>query len=621
MVMAASSVAISLPFAGMLAWTPFVLVGASGFFSAAGSRRLGWLALGAVAWGQVATSHLSHGLVMATGMVAAYVLARSIHEVRAGSLSARTAALLGVGFLAFLPLANLAILIPRFALLDRSSLRLGYGALGGTLPPLAGDRPVPDHGIWSGWPLGLVSTPGSYAGALVLLAVPLAFRDRARRYLVAAVAAAGVVGYLLTLTLLVGAGWFRSFVLALPFGDVYLHNAGRLRYLAFLVIPILGAVGVQVLLDRRPSFATAARWLAVGIAALLLLPIALGANPQRYVVFAAGTATVLVGAWALARRIRWAPVGLVGVLAVELVAGALWSSAYSGGTVYLGLEGEDHPALLHGPLRWPNVPLDDYLEPGPIARAIAERPGRYLSWVPPAAYFNKGYLFTQDERDWPALLLGRAIPFGLNDALGYSPIQVRRYWEFIRATNRLPVFYNASVIQVPSLEDVRLLGVRSLIVHAGQALPPDLAGAVVAREGGYELLELDGTQPRVSVVGSWTVVEGERAAIDAVTARGFDPAETAVLEEEPGIVPTPVGGAWRATYREAAPEDVRISVSTDRDALVLVRTAWEEGWTATVDGEPEHVLPADGFLQAVPVEAGTHDVRLVYREPAIGRGP
>jgi hypothetical protein len=34
MAMAASNVAISLPFAGTLAWTPFVLVGASGYFSA-----------------------------------------------------------------------------------------------------------------------------------------------------------------------------------------------------------------------------------------------------------------------------------------------------------------------------------------------------------------------------------------------------------------------------------------------------------------------------------------------------------------------------------------------------------------------------------------------------------
>ena len=59
MLMAASTVAISLPFAGTLAWTPFVLVGASGFLQTRTiPRRLLWLALAALAWGQVATSHM-----------------------------------------------------------------------------------------------------------------------------------------------------------------------------------------------------------------------------------------------------------------------------------------------------------------------------------------------------------------------------------------------------------------------------------------------------------------------------------------------------------------------------------------------------------------------------------
>jgi hypothetical protein len=39
-----------------------------------------------------------------------------------------------------------------------------------------------------------------------------------------------------------------------------------------------------------------------------------------------------------------------------------------------------------------------------------------------------------------------------------------------------------------------------------------------------------------------------------------------------------------------------------------------------VDGRPAPVLRADAFLQGVPVPAGQHEVRLVYREPAIGYG-
>ncbi|MEX2406228.1 MAG: YfhO family protein, partial [Actinomycetota bacterium] len=245
---------------------------------------------------------------------------------------------------------------------------------------------------------------------------------------------------------------------------------------------------------------------------------------------------------------------------------------------------------------------------------------RYLAWVPPAAYFNKGYLFTQAEADWPALLLGRAIPFGLHDALGYSPIQVPRYWSYIRATNRLPVFYNAAVIQIPSVEDVRLLGVRYLIAHESQPLPPAIDGNIVASERGYRLYELDAAQPRASVTSAWTVVDDGTEALEAVLTEGFDPAETAVVEGDPGIEPNGTGVPGTATYSEVRPEDVRISVRVDAPSLVVVRNVWEPGWAASVDGAPAPVLRADYLLQAVPVPEGSHEIRLIYREPAIGLG-
>ncbi len=621
MAAAASIIAISLPFVGFLAWTPFVLVGASGFFSSRGGMRFVWMALAALAWSQVATAHLSHGLAMGTALAIAYVVGRAIHEVRAGTLPTRSAVLFALGFLAFLPLASLAILLPRFVLLERSSLRAGYAALEGTVARASVmDRPIPDHGIWSAWPLALASTPGAYLGAATLLALSFAVRDRGRRFLVASFAAVGVVGYLLTLTLVVGAGWFRAMVLRIPFGDVLLHNPGRLRYLAFLVVPVLGAIGVQSLLDRRPSFKQTLRWLAVPAGLFLALPLVAGANAGRLVVFAIGLAAVILVVRGLVRGRRWAPAALAGVLAVDLLAGALWSSAYRGGTVYLGLESAQHPVLVAGPLRWPRVDLDRYLAPGPIARTIAERDHeRYLAWVPPAAYFNKGYLFTQAEADWPALLLGRAIPFGLHDALGVSPIQVPRYWSFIRATNRLPVFYNAAVIQIPSVEDVRLLGIRYLVAHESQPLPPAIGGEIVASERGYRLYDLDVAQPRATVTSAWTVVDGAEA-LEAVLTEGFDPAQTAVVESDPGIESAGTGASGTATYSEVRPEDVRISVRADAPSLVVVRNVWEPGWVASVDGAPAPVLRADYLLQAVAVPEGSHEIRLVYREPAIGLG-
>lgn len=617
---AASSVAISLPFAGTLAWTPVALVGASGYFTSSGWRRLGWLALAAFAWGQVASAHLSHGLVMCTGLVTAYVIARAIHEVRRGALSPRPAVLLSVGFLAFLPLANLAILIPRFVLTDRSSLRAGYGAFAGTVARYTHDRPIPEHGIWSAWPLAFASTPGAYLGATILLAVPLALRDRGRRFLVVAFAAVGALGFLLTLSLLVGWSSFRAAVLRLPFGDVYLHNPGRLRYLALLVLPVLGAIGIQSLLDRRPSFGHALRWFAFGFAVFVGYPLVAGANPIRLLVFAIAAGGVLLAWLALTRGRRWAAGAILGVLAVELFAGAIWSSSYDGGTIYFGLEGSDHPALVPGPVRFPDVALERYLAPTTFSRVIAASPDRYLAWVPPAAFFNKGYLFTQEERDWPALLLGRAIVFRLHDALGYSPIQLPRYWTYIRATNPLLVYYNAAVIAEPKPSDVRLLGIRYLIIHEGQDLPLSITGRVIERDHGYLLFELDDAEPRTSVLSTWREVDDGALALEAVAQRDFDPALMAIIEGRTQTPPSPDVAPGTATYAELDPEDVRIEVTATAPSILVVRNAWDRGWSATVDGHPAPVYRTDFFLQGVAVPSGDHVVRLTYREPAIGWG-
>ena len=382
MAVSASILAISLPFAGTLAWTPFLLTGASGYFGRTGWRRLAWLALAAFAWGQVATAHLSHGLVMATVLVVAYVIARSIREVRRDALHVVAAVGYSLAFLLFLPLANLAIVVPHFAVLARSSLSDGYGAIVGTVASssaTAEDVPIPSTGMWGAWPLALASTPGGYLGATMLLFVPFALRDAARRYLVVALGAVAVLAYLLTNTVLVGAGWFRSLALSLPFGDVYLHNPSRLRYLAYLIVPALGAVGIQWFLDHRPGFGEAMRWIGAGLVVFLVFPLVMGARPGRLVIFAVASIAVVGVVWAFARGRRWAPVALCAILAAELLAGAIWSSMYHGGTVYLGLEsGEPRRAGRRAaPLarrRRPRVPLTRPDRPNAPAVGTLRRP-------------------------------------------------------------------------------------------------------------------------------------------------------------------------------------------------------------------------------------------------------
>ncbi|MGZ8588540.1 MAG: YfhO family protein [Actinomycetota bacterium] len=620
MMMGASEIAVSLPFAGMLAWTPMVLLAAAGYRRTdRWSRRVLWLGLGGLAWSQVANAHMSHGLIMCTLLTVAYLGVGLVLDVREGRCGAGAALGRGILFFAFLPLASLPVLIPRLAFLGTSSLQGGYDALGEPLKRGAEDAPIIPNGVWAGWPLALGVVPGAYAGAAVLLVVPLALRANARRGLVVAFGGALALTWFMMLDAVIGAGWVRSVLLKVPFGDVYLHNPGRMRYVAILAIPVLAAAGIQGLRDVPIPRRRAAPWVAAGVVLWLLLPLAAGGNPLRFAPLAvAMLAAAPLLTLAAANEVRWAPAALAAVLVLDLGAAAVYAQLQHGQTITTGLEGDQRGNLIAQPLPYPDVDLDAFLTPPPFVKTIGDAP--YLTWAPPAAYYEKGYLFAQTPQDWPGITMGRGTLFGVRDVLGYNPVQLPRYWDYIRARSPLSIFYNASVIDLPGEYDARLLGLRYLLVPTG--LTPPAAGDIVERADGWDLIELRDPTSRVSVEDRWTIAGSEAEAIARVTGGEVDPASGATLETDPGLQMRLSGPSARieGAITEVTPEDLRIEVDAADPSIVLVRTAFDPGWSATVDGRPAEVLPADGLLMGIPVEAGSHEIQLTYLDPDVTRG-
>lgn len=623
MLMSTSEIAISMPFAGAMAWSCVTLAGAAGYRRATRwSARLCWIALGALAWSQVATAHLSHGLVVCSALIAAYLAAGAVADTLENRGRAIAAAARALAFLVALPLLSLAVLLPRIDAIQASSLAAGYERIGDALGALGGSNggSLQANGVWAAWPLAFGAAPGAYAGAIILLGVPLALRARQRRVLTWAFGGGLVLTWALMLDAVVSSEWVREVFLRIPFGDVYLHNPGRMRYLAVIAIPILGAVGVQGLRDDRPSPKATRRWLATGAFVWLGVPLLALANPVYFMLVAFG---LTGGGWALfqlsTQRRPWACAAVAGVLALELTVSAVASQLTPPGhTVRLNLEAGEHPNLIPQPLPLPGIDASNFVAPTAFVPLLAATHDRYLTWAPPTSSFEKGYLFMQLEHDWPALAMERATLFGLHDTLGYNPVQLRRYWGYMRARTPLPIFYNAAVIDLPTLRDARLLGARYLVVPTGIATP--LAGRLAGRADGYDLVELKGWQPRASVVSDFRIVPDAASALRTILPTSFDPGRLAVLEIDPGITPTPGGEPGVATYSETSPESVLIDVEAPAPSIVVVRTSFDEGWAATIDGEPATVMPVDGFLQGVAVSAGEHRVRLTYRDDAVTWG-
>jgi len=97
---AGSTLGISLPFAGALAWSAVLLALAARYVRARSTPgRLTWLGLVGLAWGQLAAAHFSTGLVIGTAALAAYLVAAALRNVREGAWSISLAALLVGGLM------------------------------------------------------------------------------------------------------------------------------------------------------------------------------------------------------------------------------------------------------------------------------------------------------------------------------------------------------------------------------------------------------------------------------------------------------------------------------------------------------------------------------------------
>ncbi|HZB01494.1 MAG TPA: hypothetical protein VE800_05230, partial [Actinomycetota bacterium] len=349
---------------------------------------------------------------------------------------------------------------------------------------------------------------------------------------------------------------------------------------------------------------------------------ALLGNPVRYVMAGLALLAAAPVLFGLATgRWRWASgVVFVGAITVELLAGAVYAQIYEGGTIFTGLESGQHPILVPQVLRYPRLSEEAYLRITPIAEHLRREPGRYATWAPPEAYFEKGYLWLRSAADWPALAPSRGTLFGVADALGYNPVQLPRYWRYIRATNELSVFYNASVLNDPAVRDVRLLGLRYLVVPSG--IEPTLPARVVARADRYALWELFEAQPLATVTDDVVVVEDAADAMAVVVAPGFDPARTVVVEDPGPSAGMPAERSFAAaTVHGTSLTRVVLRIDPAAGGILTVRSAYDPGWRATVDGRPARTLPVDGFLQGVLLgDRPSSEVVLTYHDDAVVLG-
>jgi Bacterial membrane protein YfhO len=643
---AGSVVALSMPFAGALAWTAVALAGLSHLLHARRpSSVVGWLALTALAWSQIAAAHLTHGLLMGSALMALYALARLTIQVRSGERSLRSAAVVAAVPVFALPFLSAAVLYPRLKLLPRTSIGQGYLQLGLLTKQLGGFKqdtalqlsPLFNGGIHVGWGTGFARGSGSYVGAATILLIAFGIWSRRWRLPALAFALCGFVGWGLNMDRLIRSG-LHTLLLHTSVGELWLRDPARFRYVLIPAFAALGAYGLQAWLDAWSGDGQAIRWRTAAwlvggsVVVFVVAPLIGGGSYVPFAIAVLPTAWLL---WLVAKRTTWAAAALPALLAVELTVTAL--AGQTGPPLNGATELSQHLRITNWAgsafraYHTPWIPPASYATPGAIGRILIRARGdggRYLTFDPKIGH-GKGFLFHQAPSNWPAYQNGRSVLFGLSELQGYSPVQLMRYWTYLRALDReAPIYYNSATFQSDAPNVLDLFGVEWVIQLSSDATPPP-GGTAVATEGKWTLWRISDPTPRASLVPTWHVVSATEA-LHAVLDPAFPQRATVVLERVPTAngrpVPEPTGeiggvpASVTAGYRDISNEHGQVHVSTTTGGVVLIRNPWDENWHATVDGTSVPLLHADYVMQGVAVPAGDHTVDLSYRDPGIGWG-
>jgi hypothetical protein len=218
-----------------------------------------------------------------------------------------------------------------------------------------------------------------------------------------------------------------------------------------------------------------------------------------------------------------------------------------------------------------------------------------------------------------------AMDFGLYDARGYDfPVEKRfdALWRRsvapgVGAFTQPEEFASATPAALRALD---LLSVSDLIVGPLQAIKAPLhgPGLSVAYRGPDAVVYANADAlPRVFVVDHQETVNGDTAALDAVTAPGFDGRGVAITETpQPGLAqaakaPSPPGATARLVSYQA--EKIVIDATTPRSGMLVLTDDYYPGWTATVDGHPATIQRVDYLLRGVALTAGSHTIEFHYQ--------
>ena len=209
--------------------------------------------------------------------------------------------------------------------------------------------------------------------------------------------------------------------------------------------------------------------------------------------------------------------------------------------------------------------------------------------------------------DYRILFLGGtniALSTDMLDIWGYDPNVNKRYAEFLAFTQGDNPDTASQYVNFKKYHPLyRMLRCRYVLEQEANGLKI--------------LHEEQNILPRLLLLSNWTVAKQRNQIFDIMTASSFDPSKNIVLESYPSIPSSELPVEGKAELLDFSSNHLTIRAEVKTPSLLLITDAYAKGWEVkALKGSSQssyQLLPANYILQAIPLEAGTHLLKLEYR--------
>ena len=235
----------------------------------------------------------------------------------------------------------------------------------------------------------------------------------------------------------------------------------------------------------------------------------------------------------------------------------------------------------------------------------------------------------QYEHDKDSYLLYHNI----QSAGGYIPNPIQRYQEFIGAGTSV-MFTPLNLVQYPKFVDI--LNAKYIIAPN---LPEDISRydvqvqryinemkgylsrfnrAFIGQK--YSVYLNDSVLPRAYIVADYQVLE-EPEILDTLISPQFNPRQTVILEENPGVPkPKEELPLCEAKITNYSANKIICKTECPYSGFLVLIDNWHPDWQVFVDGEKSKLYQANYTFRAVYLTAGKHEIIFAYISPYFNLG-